>query len=215
MFRIIYLNLKRNLHIKLSEFYSTWIVEHPIITVMSYLILFVCLSLGLFQIQVFTGANEALTHVKNSEYVRNAQLIKETFTCEPVNRYFQQQLTDLGYYAEFIVKLKNTQPGQVYNASYNFLNESILNEYNQFYDEIFNLTIEFNNKNLTYRDFCPRRLNKCAIEGSLVRNPRFQEVLLNREAKYDKHDYGGVYIDASIVDGTSFDFGKFNKGIYF
>ena len=60
--------------------------------------------------------------VKNSEYIRNSELIKKTFNHVP-DRYFQHQLTDLGYYIEFIVLLKNTHNGQFYNSSYNILSK--------------------------------------------------------------------------------------------
>jgi hypothetical protein len=202
MFKLVYLKLRKNLHHKISDFYSSWIVEHPVITIFSYLGLFICFSFGLFHIQPVTDSNEALTAVKNSEYIRNSELIKKTFNHVP-DRYFQHQLTDLGYYIEFIVLLKNTHNGQFYNSSYNFLNETILNEYNELFDQVLSLKIH---DSLAYSDLCARRLNKCAIEGGIVRVEQFQKKLINKEIKYDKNDPGSVYIDPELLDGTSFDF---------
>lgn len=214
MFRLFYLKLKKNIHFKLSEFYSAWIVEHPIITILSYLFMFICFSFGLFQIQFLTD-NNALTVIKNSDYLKSAQIIKNNFVHEPTKRYFQHQLTDLGYYAEFIVTLKHTSNGQYYNSSYNFLNETILNEYNNLYDRVFNLTITNDDlSTIRYKDLCPTRLNKCAIEGSIIRNELFQKLFINKEVKYEKHDHGSVYINADLLDGTSFDFGKIKNLIF-
>jgi hypothetical protein len=153
-------------------------------------------------------SNEELTSIKQSEYETNAQLIRKTFKHEPYTRYFQHQLADLGYYVEFIVRLKHTSHGHLYNETYNFLNESILDEYNQLYDKVLRLKIENEpgNKSFYYTDLCPKRLHKCAIEGSIIRNEVFQEKFLKKEIKYDRNDVGCVYVDPMLLDGTSFNF---------
>ena len=160
-------------------------------------------------------SNEALTSIKQSEYEKNAQLIRKHFKHEPYTRYFQHQLPDLGHYVEFIVRLKRTSHGQLYNKTYNFLNESILSEYNELYDRVLRLKIdnESGNKSLLYTDLCPRRLHKCAVEGSIIRNEVFQEKFIKREIKFDRSDVGCVYVDPMLLDGTSFNyaFGKDRK----
>jgi hypothetical protein len=77
--------------------------------------------------------------------------------------------------------------------SYSFINETLLRDYNRLFDEIFfsikvsevvdNYTIEYN-----YNSLCPKRLNKCAVEGGIMRASSFQRNLLRNEIYYDWKD---------------------------
>jgi len=159
------------------------------------------------------------------------KIINTEFPQEQHNRYFQHQLTDLGYYAEVIIKLKSgkkTYPAGEYYSDYetnNFLNKDIFKAYNIFYDNITDLTIEDDYKGpdlvnqnnsrtfVSYEDICPKRINKPAVEGGILRNIIFQNKLLKNEVFYLKNDPGALIIDGDIGDGTSsnFVFGKMRR----
>jgi hypothetical protein len=81
------------------------------------------------------------------------------------------------------------------------------------------LTKEFVKKNANktvrrYRyanDLCAMRLGKCSIEGGLVRNPKFQNKLLDHVVDYQRKDPKASFGDTDTVDGFSFNvlFGKY------
>ncbi len=117
-----------------------------------------------------------------------------------------------GYFFEIIIILKNPN-AFIYNKtytdvcsqledrllendylkSYNFINETLFKEYNKIFDEIY-YSIKINETendsiiNLNYENLCPKRLNKCAVEGGIMRANSFQRNLLNRELYYDWND---------------------------
>lgn len=62
-------------------------------------------------------------------------------------------------------------------------------------------------------DLCAKRLNKCGVEGGLLRQPRFQDKLLNHVVFYEDIDLKTSYADAELSDGIGFTvlFGKYSK----
>ena len=98
----------------------------------------------------------------------------------------------------------------------NFLNRTLLNEYNRLYDSIQSLTIDevnaFNTttnsprSNYTNKDLCPKRVGKCALEGGIMRSDLFQKKLLAEKVSYSLDDPKHFFLDPEIVDGTSLDF---------
>lgn len=231
MFRLVYSKLKKT-YIRISKIYALFAVNKPFNLITFYLILTLGLTVWLFNTKLISDT-ETLTYIKNSISLKNMKIISNEFPQDQYNRYFQHQLTNLGHYAEVIIKLKSgkkTYPADNYYSDYetnNFLNESIFKEYNKFYDDIIQIKIENdyqekdlitkdtnNTKNfVSYLDICPKRMKKAAVEGSVVRNEIFQKKLLNYEVYYLENDPGALIIDAQIGDGTSsnFVFGKLRK----
>lgn len=225
MFRLVYTKLQK-IYKYVSKLYATLAVDRPLSLIAFYLILTLCVSIWVFQIRLITD-NESLTYVKNSDYLKNKKIIEREFPQEQKTRYLQNQLTGLGYYAEWIVKLKNRNrvpsPGKIYSdfETNNFVNETVLAEYNKHYDDILRLTIEDDfqkeSRNSTryvdYLDICPMRMGSPAIEGGIVRLKSFQEKLLKKEASYQKNDPGLLIIDAAAQQGSScnYAFGKLLK----
>ncbi len=77
--------------------------------------------------------------------------------------------------------------------SFSFINETLFRDYNKLFDEIFysiNISDIVNNSATTYNysNLCPKRLNKCAVEGGVMRASSFQRNLLKNEIYYDWKD---------------------------
>ena len=180
MFKLVYLKL-RSIYKQLSELYASLAVAKPFNLIVLYLILTSFLSVWIIQIK-FTSDNESLTIIKNSEVLHNQKLIDAQFPQNQTHRYFQHQLTTLGFYAEVIIRLKQFANDHNYSnyKQNNLLNQTYLNEYNKFYDNLLNLTIEGDDgATLKYTDLCPKRLNKPAVEGSILRHKTFQQKWLS------------------------------------
>jgi len=200
--------------------YSSLIVQHPLITIIAYMLLLISFSFGLFHVQ-FKTDSESLISVKDSQFQSDIKAIQSHFKEDHYQNYFQHQLLSLGYYIEVIISLKCLEKFEKDNLKISFnecnmLNQTYLNDYNKFYDSIMTLSIsDYDNQSkvLTYDDLCPKRTNKCAIEGGILRSDLFKKKLLNNKIGYSKNDPTRIFIDSEIVDGTSIDFlfGKFRK----
>jgi len=235
MFRLVYSGLKKK-YKSVSKFYSSIAVNKPFNLIAFYLIFSLGLTVWLFNLKVITD-NETLIYTKNSRSLQNAKIIKNEFPLDH-DRYFQHELTDLGHYAEVIIRLKDgkkSYPSGEYYSDYatnNLLNLSVFDAYNKFFDNIIeNITIKndytqsridfdvidvpqnHTKEFLSYTDICPKRMNKLAVEGGLIRNQLFQKKLLNHQVFYSENDPGSLMLDADIGDGTSanFTFGKLRK----
>ena len=214
MFKLVYLKL-RSIYKQLSELYASVAVAKPFNLIVLYLILTSFLGVWIIQIK-FTSDNESLTIIKNSEVLQNQKRVDAQFPQNQTHRYFQHHLTTLGFYAEVIIRLKQFASDQNYSnyIQNNLLNQTYLNEYNKFYDSLLNLTIEGKDgAPLKYTDLCPMRVNKPAVEGSILRHKIFQQKLLKQEIGFAKGDLGAIIIDGDLKDGTSvnFVFGKLRK----
>ena len=104
MFRTVYFKL-RKVYNATSKQYAVNIDQHPIVTIVSYLLLIITFSFGLFQLE-FIRDNESLTNVRHSRVQADIKVIEEHFREDPYSNYYQHHLLDLGYYAEVIIKLK-------------------------------------------------------------------------------------------------------------
>jgi hypothetical protein len=62
---------------------------------------------------------------------------------------------------------------------------------------------------------CAKRLEKCSIEGGLVRSPSFQRKLLAHEVDYQRKDPKASFGDTDTMDGFSFNvlFGKYRHDL--
>ena len=105
MFELVYTKIQKK-YKYVSKLYAMLAVDKPFSLIAFYLISTLCLSIWIFQIRLITD-NESLTYVKNSDYLKNKKTVDHEFPLEPKNRYFQNQLSDVGYYSEMILKLKN------------------------------------------------------------------------------------------------------------
>ncbi len=94
MFTKIHLK-KTHLYYQISKFYTSLIVEHPIVSIICYLLLIIIFGVGLFQLKINTD-NENLSFVRNSEIKSDAKKLNDIFPQNQYERYFQHQLTDLG-----------------------------------------------------------------------------------------------------------------------
>lgn len=200
MFRAGFLKL-RQFYNKQSKIYASLIVKYPFAAIICYLVLLLGLNFGMFQISLIADS-ESLTIVQNSQVIKDSHQLDNLFQLNQSN-YFVHKLNNLGHYAEVILKLKNN------NES--FVNRTVLEKYNQFFDEIIsiNITDEEFGVNLTYENgLCPKRFNKCAIEGGILREESFQEKLLNLEVNYDLNDPLTRFMDTTGGVSIGFLFGK-------
>ena len=220
-FNFVYQNT-RSFYNWVVKYYVSFILKHPFLTIIVYLLVIVSFSTGLYQLKFITD-NERLMSVKNSQIDLDIQKIQSHFREDPYEKYFQHHLLDIGYYVEVIIFLKCSEKQENDLQSINFdecniLNNTYLKDYNQFFDSIISLKIlssDLNNqsKNFTYHDICPKRTNRCAIEGGILRSELFQKKLLNNQIGYSKNDPTHIFIDSDLVDGTSIDFlfGKYRR----
>ncbi len=86
---------KTLIYYQISKFYTSLIVEHPIVSIICYLLLLVIFGFGLFQLKI-NQDNQNISFVRNSEIKSEAQRLKEIFPQDQNQRYFPHQLTDLG-----------------------------------------------------------------------------------------------------------------------
>lgn len=131
LFRLVYLKLK-TFYNRVSKLYTSLVVRHPLSSIICYLLLVISLSLGLFQASLNVD-NENLTMLRDSEAKADGREIDRRFPFNQHERYFQHKLTSFGHYVEIMIKLKPQ-----YN---NLINQTILNQFNIFYDELISLSI--------------------------------------------------------------------------
>jgi hypothetical protein len=216
MFKSVYIRF-RNIYNSISKLYVSIIVHHPFATIVCYLLLITSFSLGLFQIE-FDRDNERLTELRVSKFRAHKQTLDERFKVNLEERFFQYKLTNLGYYIEFIITLRNS------SKSFCKKNPELLEAYNRFYDGILELkVIDYPSNSVyenspsisnfeedpsvySYENLCAKRMGKCAIEGGLVRQSVFQEDFLKGQISYEKNDPKTLYIDPIAQDGVSIDF---------
>lgn len=225
MFRVVYIKL-RNFYNLTCQFYTSIITEHPTVSIVCYLLLMVIFGFGLFQIH-FNADNEILTLVRNSQVLQDAAKIRQLFPEDQSKRFFSHQLTDLGHYFEFIILLKypndivapenncdllknESLVNKSYLKKFTLVNKTLIEEYNAFYDSILRIKIEDSVENQTrfynFSELCAKRLNKCAVEGGIMRAQSWQNNLYDGGIEYDKDDPIRAHVDTEAVDGTSVDF---------
>ena len=110
---------------------------------------------------------------------------------------------------------------------YNMINKTILNEYNQLFDEIMAIEIqdivhEKNDnqsskevlKKYTFSEgLCARRLKKCSVEGGVMRAKKLQEKFLAHQVNINENDDKKTYFDPEETDviQLTFVFGEYVK----
>lgn len=203
-----------------ASVYVSLVVEKPFSFILVYLSVACLLSLGLFQVK-FNLDTDALAIVRNSDSMHNAALLNQTFVTNQNERHYNNKLLDLGCYFEMIinVKLANTTRRasnlDLLRDEYNFLTPGILNEYNKLFDAVVALEIEDETRRYAYADLCARRMNKCSVEGGIMRRDAFQTRLLNHEIGYPVDDNKHTYVDSTEMDALSVNliFGVYRKEI--
>lgn len=223
LFEIIYRKL-RSFYNQTANLYVNLVVDRPVQFIVTYLLIATLFSFGLFQVK-FNLDTDALAIVRNSECVKNAILLNQTFVTNQNERHYNNKLLDLGYYFEMIINVKQLNSSKRLSnddlllPAYNFITPNILNEYNQLFDAVVSIQIEdtdgSNAKNYSYSDLCARRLNKCSIEGGLMRKESFQKRLLEHLVGYPLDDNKNTYVDSTEMDALSVNliFGKYRKEI--
>lgn len=79
-----------------------------------------------------------------------------------------------------------------------------------------NLEITPHKRRKSYKykpDLCAKRMGKCGTEGGLMREPLFQNKLLNHVVYYEDTDPKMSFADTDVMDGLGFTvlFGKYRK----
>lgn len=149
MFEKVYLKL-RNFYNHTANLYVNLVLDKPYQFVISYLLVVVMFSFGLLQAKLNLDT-DALAIVRNSESVRDAMILNKTFTSNQNERHFNNKLLDLGYYFEMIINVKQPNTSKrcsnddLFRPEYNFLNATILEEYNRLFDAVESLQIEETN----------------------------------------------------------------------
>ena len=230
LFELVYLRL-HNIYNSFTSGYVNFLMRHVLKLVLVYLIATCIFSLGLFQIK-FDKDTDSLALVSQSESKENAKVLNKTFITNQHERHFNNKLLDLGYYFEFIITVRETDANRrlrdddFLEPAYNLINKTILEQYNQLFDQVMSLQIEdtqllfddtTNNsylglKNYTFmEDLCAKRLQKCSIEGGLIRKKSFQEKFLKHLVSVAKNDLKRTYIDIEETDAINFNliFGKY------
>lgn len=113
--------------------------------------------------------------------------------------------------------------GSFLAPQFNMINRTILDEYNQLFDEIMAIeiqdTIAIDEANQTIRKYsfrdglCARRLSKCSIEGGVLRAEKLQSQLLYHGISIMENDIKQTYFDSEQMDVLNFPFafGEYTK----
>lgn len=137
LFRVLYGKLRDGVYNPVARLYASLVVNHPLTTLGCYLLLVLSITLGLFQASFVpvaeADATQRLTLLRNSEAENDRARLESTFPFDQSELYFQHKLTTFGYYFEIIL---NTRPPHG-----NLANRTILDQFNQLYDEIISLYI--------------------------------------------------------------------------
>jgi hypothetical protein len=144
MFKLVYLKL-RHVYNQISHFYSQLICQHPYAIVLFYVLLSTGLGVGLVRVRFVKDA-EPTTYNKYGDSLRDAKLLQSLFKEEQHGRFFAHQIADIGYYVEIIITLKRPRNSntELLKPEFNLLNKTILSEYDDLFDRIINLQIEYN-----------------------------------------------------------------------
>lgn len=187
MFDLFYLKLKR-VYNSIWKSYAVIILDKPHWFILFYIIISTLLSFGLLNLK-FNLDTDSLSYVRDSETLRDAKILNKTFTYDATKRHFLNKLLDLGNYVEIIATVRDPNGKQrksnmdLLEPEFNMINRTVLDEFNQLYDEVINIEIEdleevleFNStlnketktvQKKTYKyvdDLCAKRLMKCSIE---------------------------------------------------
>jgi hypothetical protein len=144
MFKLVYLKL-RNVYNRISHFYSRLVCEHPYAIVLLYVVLSMSLGAGLALVRFVKDA-EPTTYNKHGDSLRDAHELRSLFKEEQHGRFFAHQIADIGHYVEIIITAKRARntSTDLLKSEFNLLNETILSEYDDLFDRIINLQIEYN-----------------------------------------------------------------------
>lgn len=201
---------------RLVKFHANLVTLHSVKIILGYIVFAFLLSLGLFQIQINMDT-ESLAYVRNSPSLKHAQLINDTFGTNQRESHYNNKLLHLGWYFEFMINVRGMHNSTDFlSQEFNLINETILHEYNQLFDEIMSIRINDPDtngpKNLCYiNDLCARRLEKCSIEGGVIRHAHFQKKFLSHNVFIMKNDHLQTYVDIQTTDAINFPliFGNF------
>lgn len=200
MFDLVFFKLK-TFHDKLSNKYAYLISKHWFLFLVGYVSINIVLLTLLFVLKFnFILDTQSLLFTRNSQYDSDCNIMKKFFEQDQNKRHYLHQLLDTGYYVDIIIESKEKPKD-------NLINETYLNDYNRLFDDIVNLSIAYDNKIYKYNsDLCAKRLDKCSIEGGLMRDLQFQSNLLKKEINYNIDDPRSVYMDQGAKDGASMEF---------
>lgn len=203
MFKSGFIRL-RNVYNSISKLYTLIIVQHPLATIICYILLMTSFSLGLFQLK-FDADSESLTELHSSRSRRHKQYLDEIFPLRQDEGFLQYRLTNMGYYVEVIIKTKN---GTMFSKE----NQRLFEEYYKFFDLLMDLDVidtgggDGEVYSYKYNQLCASRLGKCAVEGGLVRTESFRRNFINRQVSYEAADAKMMYMDTEAADGISVGF---------
>ncbi len=158
MFNKFFYDIK-NLNKRLIENYVKFLFYNTYKFIVVYIVINVVLNMCLMKLHVTQDAQK-LTFTRQSESFKMMPEINSLFHYNANESHFTHRLTDFGYFVDIIIKSKTNDT--------NLINQNVLDEYNQLFAHIMNLTIVDSGKTYGYRDLCAKRLDKCAIEGQRV-----------------------------------------------
>ena len=140
IFELIHLKL-RKFYNKISEAYVGHVIENRILFIFSYFMITWVFSLGLFYPKIDLDT-DSLAYVRNSKSLADAKILNKTFPLNSKERHFNNKLLDLGHYFEIILNVKQANTTRresnddLLKPEYNFINETIFEEYNVLFDEM-------------------------------------------------------------------------------
>lgn len=128
MFKVYYLKLKHTYDELVSKTYAYFLLNSSWTLILTYLIFSTLLSFGLLTLRLDTADPESLTYVRNSQALRNFDLLNSTFEFYQYDRNFANKQLYVGYYVEIIVtaRMVNTSRRESNNdllkPEYNLIN---------------------------------------------------------------------------------------------
>lgn len=119
MFKSYYLKLRHMYDELVAKTYAHFLLTSPWTLMLTYLIFATLLSCGLLTLRLDPSDPESLTYVRNSQALRNFDLLNRTFNFYQYDRNFANKQLYLGYYVEIICTARMP------NASHRLSNDDL------------------------------------------------------------------------------------------
>lgn len=112
MFKSYFLKLRHTYDELVAKTYAYFLFNSPWTLIFTYLIFSTLISFGLLSLRLDPRDPESLTYVRNSQALRNFDLLNRTFEFYQYDRNFANKLLYVGYYVEIIVTARMPNASQ-------------------------------------------------------------------------------------------------------
>ncbi|CAC5415534.1 unnamed protein product [Mytilus coruscus] len=172
------------------EKYGRFIARHPMKVILMVVFIDIGLGVGLLRLDIESGLEQYTP--TDSTASKNREQIRKLFIVNGSENFYQQSLTDLGFYGSVIIERKDGE---------NILDSSLWGDISTIYN-IINTTAAYDSTigSFTYTDICAKRFSSCVVEGDLIFSASFMADMGSGTISFPTYVYQGetVYINRII-----------------